>query len=102
MEPEPIKEQKLIKEIELIEQEPKEQVITKKKYFYGDKYKGLYKDTHQRIYQRNKILMTEEQKTKKLNYIKEYKQTHKEKYKNYNKVYQDKVKTALKLLEVVK
>ena len=90
-----------VKEPQQLENNSEPENKTKKKYNYGDRYKGRYKNTLKEIYKRKKETMTEEEKEK----LKEYKREHylknKAKYLECSKTQNKRVKDALKLLRDV-
>lgn len=73
----------------------------KKKYYYGDKYKGRYKETLKKIYERKKDNMTDDDILKVKEYNKKYYQEHKDKFIERSKANNKRVKEALKLLKNV-
>lgn len=73
----------------------------KKKYNYGDKYKGKYKTTLHQIYLRNKAKETEEERQAKKEYKHQHYLNNKEKYLENSKIQNKRVSEALKLLRNV-
>ena len=73
----------------------------KKKYFYGDKYKGRYKDTLHKNYLNKKERMTDEDKQKLKEYHQERYKQNKDKYLENSKKQNKKVKEALNLLKQI-
>ena len=73
----------------------------KKKYYYGDKYKGRYKgkykDTIHQNYLKKKENMTDEEKQKLKEYHQEHYKKNKDKYLERSKTQNEKLKEAVKL-----
>ena len=74
-------------------------ITDKKKYNYGDRYMGKYKETQKKQYLKKKESMTSDDIQKQKEYKKNYYMNNKHKYLEKSKIGAQRVKKAMALLK---